>query len=484
MIIKSLELQDGLLDKSLDSFSEKSNLIFSDRNSRGKSTFLRLLFYSLGYPIPNMRGMDFSHITTTVVVENKEKVFTITRQGLVLDVSPNGGNVITYSLPSQHESFLSYIFGYEKIKVLKNILGIIYIDQDKGWSLLNRGTVIGKIKFGIEELLAGLNNKDVSQLLEKRKNLNINKSRYEAVLNMQKMQKQIYDNNNEFFTSDEEKTLLNEISFEKLKCSNLRKSLKEINSLIQEEEGFFNYINSMRLFVKYGNERIPVNSKTLDNSFSIKESLKARKSIIVAGIERQEKKIRSISLKLADYRSKTEDVLFEIPDIEKNIVKRIAQTEFNVDQQTLADLVENLKEKLKETSTSLKEQVKKENVFVDKIYKRVIEYAKKLHIDENVVYKQDYIFTSELKLYSGAILQKLVFAFKLAFLKVIEEDLGTKLFMVLDSPKNKELDEENTALIMDLVKTELKDNQVFIASIYDFDVDKKIKIVNRAIEAR
>ena len=484
MIIRSLELQEGLLNKSLDVFSDKRNLLFSDKNSRGKSTFLRLLFFSLGYPIPNMKGMDFSHVNTTIVVENKGKVFTISRQGLVLDVSTNGGGLITYSLPSQHESFLSYIFEYEKIKVLKNILGIIYVDQDKGWSLLNRGTVIGKIKFGIEELLAGLNNKDVSQLLEKRKSLNINKSRYEAVLNMQEMQKQIYDNNNEIFTSNEEKTLLNEISFERLKCSNLRKSLKEINSLIQEEEGFFNYINSMRLFVKYGDERIPVNSNTIDNSFSVKESLKARKSILVADIERQEKKIKSIESKLSDYRSKTKDVLFEIPDIEKDVAKRIAQTNFDVDQQTLNDLLESLKKKIKETSETLRQQVKNENVFINKIYENVIKYAKRLHIDESVVYKQDYIFTSELKLYSGAILQKLVFAFKLAFLKVIEEDLGTKLFMVLDSPRNKELDEENTALIMDLVKTELKDNQVFIASIYDFEAEKKIEIMRRAIEER
>lgn len=484
MIIKSLELQDGLVDKSLDSFSEKRNLIFSQKNSRGKSTFIRLLFYSLGYPIPNMKGMEFSRINTTVVVENNGNIYTICRHGGALDVSLGENDLITYSLPSQHESFLSYIFGYEKIKVLKNLLGIIYVDQDKGWSLLNRGTVIGKIKFGIEELLAGLNNKDVSELLEKRKSLNINKSRYEAVLNMQEMQKQIYDNNHEIFTSDEERSYLNEISFEKLKSSNLRKSLKEINSLIQEEKNFFDYINSMRLFVRYGDERIPVNRETLDNSFSISESLKARKSILVADIERQEKKIKSIESKLSNYRSKTKDVLVEIPDVEKEVAKRIAQTNFNVDQQTLSDLVDNLKEKLKEVSACLKEQVKKENNFVEKIYKRVIEYAQKLHIDESVVYKQDYIFTSELKLYSGAILQKLVFAFKLAFLKVIEEDLGTKLFMVLDSPKNKELDEENTALIMDLVKTEMKDNQVFIASIYDFDVEKKIEIVNRAIEVR
>lgn len=37
----------------------------------------------------------------------------------------------------------------------------MYVDQDKGWTLLNRGTVIGKIKFSIEELLAGLNGIDI-----------------------------------------------------------------------------------------------------------------------------------------------------------------------------------------------------------------------------------------------------------------------------------------------------------------------------------
>ena len=34
--------------------------------------------------------------------------------------------------------------------------------------------------------------------------------------------------------------------------------------------------------------------------------------------------------------------------------------------------------------------------------------------------KEDYIFTSDLKSMSGAVLQKMVFAFKVAFLKVIE----------------------------------------------------------------
>ena len=62
--------------------------------------------------------------------------------------------------------------------------------------------------------------------------------------------------------------------------------------------------------------------------------------------------------------------------------------------------------------------------------------------------------------------------------------MGTKLIMVLDSPKGKELDDENSSLIMKLVKSELSENQVFIASIYDFECEKKIEIVNQAIEPR
>lgn len=484
MIIRELEIEEGLIYQSDDSFSEKRNLIHSERNSCGKSTFLRLLFFSLGYQIPNMKGMNFSGISTSIVFEEKEKVFIVRRHGAILDIELEDGTLITYTLPSQHIAFLSYIFEYEKVKVLKNLLGVIYIDQEKGWTLLNRGTVIGQIKFGIEELLAGLNNKDISDSLEKIKQLSINKSRYESVQNMQQLQEQVYKRNNEIFISNEEQKYLNEISFEKLKLVNLEKSLQEINSLIKSEKNFFDYIDSMRLYVKKGDERIPVNRETLDNSFSIQESLKARKSILVGDIEQQRKNVRTLERKLAEYKMKNNFQLFEADDVEKEIEIKIAQTNFNIDQEILENLVKRTNDELKAEKNILKKQVKTNNNFIQEIYEHVIRYAEALNIDKSIIYREDFIFTSDLKLYSGAILQKLVFAFKLAFLKVIEKDMGTKLFMVLDSPRGKELDNENIELIMNLVKTELEDNQVFIASIYDLECDNRIEIKNQAIEER
>ena len=50
-----LKVDNGLfLDVVNDVYSAKSNLLFSKKNSVGKSTYLRILFHSLGYSIPDM----------------------------------------------------------------------------------------------------------------------------------------------------------------------------------------------------------------------------------------------------------------------------------------------------------------------------------------------------------------------------------------------------------------------------------------------
>ena len=151
-------------------------------------------------------------------------------------------------------------------------------------------------------------------------------------------------------------------------------------------------------------------------------------------------------------------------------------------------MVENLlhetSSKLTEVNRNLKQRIRRNNPYIDEIYKNVLKYAKILKIDDKLSGKKDYIFTDDLKSMSGAILQKMVFAFKIAFLKVIEEQMGIKLFMVLDSPRGKELDNINAKLIDDLIASELENNQVIVASIYKFTAEKEIEIKQRAIEGR
>lgn len=482
MIIRELILKEGM-DYSEDEFSERKNLIFSSTNTKGKSTYLRLLFYSLGYPIPNMKGINFSKIETTIVFSEKNKEYTLCRCSDFLQLS-TGTDTINYTLPSEHTSMLSYVFQYNNIKVLNNLLGFMYIDQDKGWSLLNRGTVIGKIKFGIEELLAGLNNVDIDELLEKKKTLKYNKNKYEALLNIQELSEQIYESNGEIFVSNLEKELTEKIAYINLKISNLKQSLKEINAVLSCEKQFFDYINAMHLYVKADNREIPVNSDTLVNAPASSEYLKARRSIIVTDIEKLKRESAAYESQLYDYNLKTSQMSLLEFDDNSSIVDRKIASFGDVNQDTVLKLLDETTEKIRDVNTKIEDAIKRQNSYITQIYEYVFEYAKKLGVDDKMVYKEDYIFTSDLKSMSGAVLQKMVFAFKVAFLKVIEKAMNTKLFMVLDSPKGKELDDINTQLIMDLVNDELSDNQVFIASIHDFECEKKIELQSRAIELR
>ena len=73
--------------------------------------------------------------------------------------------------------------------------------------------------------------------------------------------------------------------------------------------------------------------------------------------------------------------------------------------------------------------------------------------------------------------------------EINKEVLNSKLLFVIDSPKSKELDDNNTKLIMDFFKKKLSGNQVLIFSIFTenelfIDFDKIITFNKRAIENR
>lgn len=482
MIIKQLILKEGM-DCSDDTFSNNHNLVFSKTNTKGKTTYLRLLFYSLGYPIPNMKGINFEKIETTVILVENDREYRVERNGNYVQLSV-GSERLYFTLPSEHDALISYIFQYENIKVIRNLLGFLYIDQDKGWSLLNRGTVVGRIKFNIEELLAGLNNTDISALLEKKKRLEYDKNKYSALLNIQELSEQVYDQHGEIFVSDVEKEFSEKIAYIDLKIHNLNNSLKEINALIQNEKQFFNYIDSMKLFVKGPNGHIGVTRDTLVNAPESTEFLKARQSVLVTDIEKLKHNKASLESQLSDYKIKKSQLSIIPQEHKDDIIDKKLASFSSIDQDMVSDLLESVKEELMKTRSDIKAAVKADNSYITRIYNYVLDYATRLEIEEKMVHKEDYIFTSDLKSMSGAVLQKMVFAFKVAFLKVIEEEMGTKLFMVIDSPKSKELDDRNTNLIMNLIKEELADNQVFVASIYDFECDRRITINSRAIEMR
>ena len=75
MIVQSIRIKEGFSERTFN-FTDSVNLIFSKENSKGKTTLLRFMLYSLGYNIPNTRKIRFDHceVVTTILVDNVGKV--------------------------------------------------------------------------------------------------------------------------------------------------------------------------------------------------------------------------------------------------------------------------------------------------------------------------------------------------------------------------------------------------------------------------
>lgn len=114
----------------------------------------------------------------------------------------------------------------------------------------------------------------------------------------------------------------------------------------------------------------------------------------------------------------------------------------------------------------------------------MINYLTELGLGDKNTIPDGYLFTSNLKELSGAIMHKTAFAFRLAYILAIENVLKIKLPIILDSPSGKEVDQSNIAIMMNLLKRDFSDHQIIIASIftYNFDEVNIIEIKERLIE--
>ena len=84
MLIKELLLTE-FNNSAKDCFSDKFNLITSNnKNSVGKSTYCRLIFYALGYAVPSTEGINFEKVITQITITNGNKSYDIERRNKLL----------------------------------------------------------------------------------------------------------------------------------------------------------------------------------------------------------------------------------------------------------------------------------------------------------------------------------------------------------------------------------------------------------------
>lgn len=476
----SIRIREGLCERKID-FSDTVNLIHSNLNSRGKTTLLRLMLYGLGYSIPNTRKMNFGSCEVDCVIECYLGQVRIQRYCAdMIDVTI-GDDKTTYILPDQQFIFQSLIFKTENADVLNNILGAFYLDQEKGWTLLNRGKVIGANHFNIEELVRGLSNRSCADLLQQEKKLVAQIKKHKHLFSIAEYRNEVIAEQQGFATDDYEEQRDAELDALRIKQSDLKNEMKRINDSIATNDSFIGFISKMRIMVKGpdGNP-IPVTPDNVIGLPDIRDMLLARKKLIafeLASLARQ------IGQRQKSQENEDEQLSFLTSEHLLDVVgQKIAK--LPLDSIAIDRRINALEKELKEIRRKITVSTKYNNEIIDNLHVHILRYAERLGLTEKNDFRVNYLFTSNLKELSGAILHKTVFAFRMAYILEIEKALGIKLPIILDSPSGKEVDPQNIQIMIDILKEEFKDHQIIIASIFEYDFEKvrKIEIRDRLIE--
>jgi hypothetical protein len=467
MRLKSLKIQLGFLEKGFkkEFKFEKNNLIHSDVNSVGKSSLLRLILYVLGFNIPSTKKLNFAKYDLFLDVEkdNKENII-VYRKDNFISITKNNQEY-DFSLPTDIYEIHKEIFSIENKDVIQNLLGVFYVDQEKGWTLLNRGTPIGSNHFNIVSFIQGISNRSCEELNKKLNAVNRQIKKYQHMSDTAKYQKEVNvaGENIAYDTLDEElQRKLEVLELERQPIANEAKRLKDI---IRKNTAFADYIASMKLYVKTNDgNKIPVNKETL---VGFDDNL----DYVIAKRTMQEKELSVLDNKISNIKKQ----LFKKQDLVN--VETLVQSfdsdisKISINQIAVKNVIEKLEKEQNKIKEEIKQNTKENNPIISEMHSIISSYAKELGVDESYVSpSNDYIFTSDLKSLTGAIYHKIVFSFKLAYIKMVETYANCNLPIILDSPSGREIDAANISEMIKILNRDFSNHQIIIASIFKYDI--------------
>ena len=446
-------------------FASKS-LIYSKDNSKGKTTLLRFILYALGYQIPATEGIgDFERFNFEIKIIN-EKEIIIYRKANSVKVVIGDANY-DYIVPSQENELFSLIFGIDNITVLNKLLAEYYIDQEKWWTLLNRGKIIGNNRFNIEEFIAGISGININNLLDEKRVVNneIKKYRYfKNVLDINSEFDDEVDDNVPKYESNSMDELISEQKELELELKKTENDRKKIEKILANNKSFADMIEDYGIMVSYKGEEFCL---TKDNLLDFKNNQDLLR-IQANNCKVKENKIKEkLGLILRTINEKNS--LFSMDDILDNMEKVIDSTGVDITQ--IDKIIRQLTNKRNTINNQIKDKLVFNNNQLLRFYEIINDYSIELGISEFVSNKGPrFVLTNQLKGLSGRVLAQISYIFKLSYIKNIEEIFGITLPIIIDSPRTNELSEDSTNDMLKILKRDFSNHQIIVASIYNNDI--------------
>lgn len=461
-------LKEGLFVKKVQ-FSDIANIIYSQKNTAGKTTFLRAMFYALGYPIPSTKGIKFDGMEFWITVASGVKQYKIYRHSSYLSID-DGNEQIDYSLPTDFSEIMTLLTGCDNKDILDNLLGASYMDQEKGWTLLNRGKVIGNISFNIEALVRGLGGKECVDEIQQLDAIKRQLRKYEYMHSVAEYQEAIHEAGEDIEYDAPDEVIDRRIEVLRAEREPILEELKQIKSILRKNKLLADYIADLKLMVQSSTgEEIPITRDTLVGFIDNNEFLTARREMLAANLEEVNRKIISLQKQKGK-----EEQLFKVQTAIEAFDSDIKK--ISVDAIATQRIIEQLKRERQKLQERIRAMTKQDNSVVVELHECISSYTKELEVSEMYVApNKDYIFTNDLKSLSGTILHKIVFSFKLAYIKLIKEKTGIVLPIVLDSPTGREVEHNAVEAMLKIIQRDYPEHQLIIASIHDYDLkDKKL----------
>lgn len=257
-----ITIKDGFLKKTV-LFSDGINMIYSQNNSAGKTTFIRCILYALGYPIPSTKGLKFENMEFELILTNNEKMYKLQRRNMDMTVEVENEQ-LDYLLPTDFYEIMEKLTSCNNADIIDNMLGACYMDQEKGWTLLNRGKVIGNIAFNIEELARGLAGKKCDDQLRELEAVKKQLKKYEYMYSVARYQTEINQEANNIVYDSSDEIIDKKIEILRLQKMPLEEELKQVKDILRKNKLLVDYINDLKLIVQSDSgEQIPVTYKNL-----------------------------------------------------------------------------------------------------------------------------------------------------------------------------------------------------------------------------